>query len=64
MVEMKASPEMALQFIDDSITYWRNALREGITMDSIKEASNYVDAFQAVRVALFGEQKPLEKWQR
>jgi hypothetical protein len=38
------------KYLDESIYFWRQCFREGD-----KTAAYYIDAFQSVRVSLFGE---------
>lgn len=63
-MKMRLTPEMTLEYLDNNITHWRKALRNADGLDASLEATHYVDAYQCVRVTLFGELKPLEKWQR
>ena len=41
------------EYLDTCITHWRNKKREGTEC-----AAYYIDAFQSVRVSLFGEMMP------
>jgi len=42
-------------YLDDCIKYWRLRESKGITI-----AQYYIDAYQSVRVSLFGERLPFE----
>lgn len=48
------------EYLDDAIRHWRKK-RDNATTDGDKVmAVCYVDAFQSVRVSIFGELLPLE----
>lgn len=63
MPEFKMPADMSLQYLDNNISHWRNALRNSESLAVSEQATHYVDAYQSVRMAFFGELKPLEKWQ-
>ncbi len=63
MPKLRIPDDMALQYLDNNIVHWRQALRNADTLRESLEATNYVDAYQSVRVMFFGELKPLEEWQ-
>lgn len=56
------TPEAVMAYLDDAITRWR----EQMMKTNIASALCYTDAFQSVRVSLFGEQLPttpeLDEW--
>lgn len=62
-MEMRIPEDMALQYLDNNIYHWRQALVGAKTLAESEQATHYVDAYQSVRVMFFGELKPLESWQ-
>lgn len=63
MPEMIMPEDMALQYLDNNISHWRTVLKNSDSLATSEQATHYVDAYQSVRTAFFGELKPLEKWQ-
>jgi len=51
--------EAVKKYLDDAITYWRK-LRDSGSPSSPHYIVYYIDAYQSVRVSLFGELKPPE----
>ena len=64
MSELIMPADMILQYLDNNIYHWRNVLKNSESLATSEQATHYVDAYQSTRVALFGELKPLEDWQR
>ena len=53
-MEMKLTNEKALEYLDDAIKYWRSVRDARGHLDQ-DLAVYYIDAFQSVRLSLFGE---------
>ena len=49
------NPEAVKGYLDRCIAYWRGERDKHIEVDS--KALHYIDAFQCVRISLFGELK-------
>ena len=45
------TPEMILNFLDNNIRHWR---KQGV--DGVSTAKYYIDAYQFVRISLFGKE--------
>jgi hypothetical protein len=48
------------EYLDKSITYWRDRRDSSRSEVDTEISTNYVDAFQSVRNSLFGELLPLK----
>lgn len=60
---LTVSPEEALAYLDNAIRKWRenrDDAIEGWANPDLIRAEAYVDAFQSVRLSLFGELLPVE----
>jgi len=51
------NPEEIKKYLDNSITNWRRSKENADDQEDMLVASCYVDAYQSVRVSLFGELK-------
>ncbi len=63
-MEMKLSPIDTLKYIDNSIIFWRNKKKKAHEANLGPDeamARCYVDAFQSVRISIFGELLPKEE---
>lgn len=52
MIELKMDAETMLKYLDEAIEYWRDKRDDS---EEYEFAHCYIDAFQSVRVSLFGE---------
>lgn len=55
---MNMSEEEIKEYLDESIRYWRNERDRGGAMSDMSPF--YIDAFQSVRISLFGKALPVE----
>lgn len=53
--KVEFNAEQVQQYLDDNIRHWRKKNKEGR-----REAQYYIDAYQSVRMSLFGELLPPE----
>ncbi len=60
-MEIRLTPEMTLQYLDNNIEHWRKKLQNALERNEILTASCYIDAYQSVRVSLFGLLKPKDE---
>lgn len=54
MATVKFEKEEVKKYLDECITFWRKQRDEGET----EKAPCYIDAYQSVRMSLFGETLP------
>ena len=48
-------------YLDTCIRKWRTEKNQTITEESKLIASCYIDAYQSIRISLFGEELPIEE---
>lgn len=58
---IKFTPEVVKKYIDNAIRHWRKERTHTRQENKILECLIYVEAFQSVRLALFGEELPIER---
>ena len=56
--DFRISPSQAKQYLDDCIRHWRK-IEKDKSQDKNQIAKYYIDAYQSVRMSLFGELLPL-----
>lgn len=60
MSEVQFTKEAVIKYLDDNIDYWRKQKLESIErfdLDDEIMSTHYIDAYQSVRLSLFGELK-------
>lgn len=55
-------PEELKEYLDEAIRSWRRRKNKADSDQDVLIARCYIDAFQSVRVSVFGSTLPLEEW--